>query len=139
MITLAWAAGLFDGEGSFCISISNPYSNHPHIKMQMELPNTHEPTVKRFYEIVKIGSYAFRERTNNINKDFYQWLSQSYEAVEATKMLLPYLVTKKERAELFIEFSNKWERRQGSRGDNSCSAELLAMWSEMKDLNKRGK
>jgi hypothetical protein len=60
---IAWAAGLFDGEGCVRIQLRKPRggSVSPHHHLVVDLSNTHEQTVLRFSEIVG-GTFESRPR-----------------------------------------------------------------------------
>lgn len=140
-MSIQWAAGLFDGEGSFSIHtdvrrINTTFS----VKAQLEM--THELTVRTFYSIVDIGSVRIERTGHLIHKDTYRFLASGLKASIVAEKLKPYLITKKQQAELIIEFNTVWARRINGESEplsEDIYAQLRVIASELKDLNKKGK
>lgn len=100
----AWAAGLVDGEGCFCITITNPKkqgktSMH---KFFLVIVNTHKETIDRLKEILVVGSLHSQQR--NGDKRCYRLVISSLQAIGAIKLIRPYLVTKARDADISPEF-----------------------------------
>jgi hypothetical protein len=71
---IAWAAGLFEGEG--CIS----YGERPSRRLMLRLCSTDEDVVQRFREIVGVGSiYGPVSRTNKRHKPYWVYNTTSFE------------------------------------------------------------
>jgi hypothetical protein len=79
---VAWAAGLFEGEG--CITMSDG-----HVVLQLKM--TDEDIVRRFDDIVGYGRvygpYSYSER----RKPFWVWLVQGDAVFSILELLAPWL------------------------------------------------
>jgi hypothetical protein len=94
---IAWAAGLFEGEGC----IANGTSRH---SVHLQLVMTDEDVVRRFHRIVGVGAVALREPPSLVGrgcKTQWSWYVYSVEDVRRTLVeFLPYFGTRRrERAE----------------------------------------
>ena len=105
---VAWAAGLFEGEG--CITTDSRYKNHRRITINM----TDEDVMQRFVEIVDYGRLrgpymAGKPGTPKAkHKKRWQWCTgKKPEVLRILKMFLPYFG--KRRLEKAIEAINKIE------------------------------
>ena len=95
-IQKSYLAGLFDGEGYFCIE-KDGTGLRPIIGIDM----TCEKTIKLVKELVGYG-YVSKKSTNPIHKDQWKWRVCYKNARLFANELLPYLVTKKDGAEKII-------------------------------------
>jgi hypothetical protein len=75
---VAWAAGLFEGEGSITQSSGTLY-----VRLKM----THEGVVVRFDEVVRYGKvygpYNHQYNDGSIRKPYWVWLAREYDALLA--------------------------------------------------------
>lgn len=107
---IIWASGLFDGEG--CIMITRrsgrkeQYSKH-HL-LEVSLNMIHEESVKKFHDILKIGSIRLDSKTRGNRRQIWRWTASSQKAYEVLLKLEPYLITKKEQLSLGKEFYEKF-------------------------------
>ena len=89
---LAWAAGIFEGEGCFCFSASIKSQKgrgplHASVKM------TDEDVVRRFHSIIGLGAvYTVKSRAKKLNGEYrkQQWCWQvgSFEDFQAVVAML---------------------------------------------------
>lgn len=83
---IAWAAGLFDGEGSI---------THTRRDLQVSLKNTDLELVSRFDAIVArggiYGPYEHSGRDGFVRKPFWTWVAQGDAAHEAVELLAAWL------------------------------------------------
>src|SRR5205807_198981 len=91
---LAWAAGLFDGEG---------YIGYLHkASVQLALGMVDHACVRAFAHVVGVrytGSWLkHSERNPNWNDAYYWRISRSSDVRLVLELLLPYLVAKRKRA-----------------------------------------
>lgn len=87
--SLAWAAGLFEGEG--CISFSGRACVHVSIGM------TDQDVVDRFVSIVG-GGYRYTTKDDFPHKKLYSWqVSSRQEVLRVIEKLLPYLGERRSR------------------------------------------
>jgi hypothetical protein len=85
---IAWAAGLFEGEGCFHMG----RRANGHMAVTARLAMTDGDIVERFHNIVGVGvDYGSRTRRRN-EKPVFEWGAQSARDVAAViEMFLPYL------------------------------------------------
>lgn len=119
---LAYAAGLFDGEGHIIIYRNNKKQTErykmksPFYQLICGLTNTDKKMIDFLYE--RWGaSKSIRERHKNHPtwKTCYGWTIQSNMAMNFLKDIFPWLITKKEKAKIAIEFQEgmgKFGRKQ---------------------------
>ena len=84
---VAWAAGLFEGEGTITHSGGRP---------RLALKMTDDWPVRRFAEIVGGSVYGpYRNRTGEHDgyprKDFYMWVAEGKAGARAARMMEPFL------------------------------------------------
>lgn len=133
---LAWAAGIFDGEG--CISIGyakpQPKSRHhkPSYRLTVRVTMGHEPTVRRFAEIAGTSTvHDHGARTERANAS-WTWLAMARKGEAALKLLQPYLLTKAAECEIALEFMALPDVRRGGRnGSPPMDPELLRRKHEL--------
>lgn len=86
---IAWAAGLFEGEGCFTVSLSQGKYASPRVKLR----STDEDVVRRFHSIMGLG--AVREEPYFSRKSGYktqwEWYARSSEVIRAIDLLLPWM------------------------------------------------
>lgn len=104
---VAWFAGLFDGEGSTSIQHVTYKGKYPFqsYRLRLRITLTHLPTLERVKEIWAAGTitpHHGRERSGQ--KPAWIWNAVSNQAQFILQTSLPYLVTKKAKAEIAIAF-----------------------------------
>lgn len=88
---IAWAAGLFEGEGSVYPVNQKRYGKEYHY-VRMCLKMTDEDVVDRFHAIVKVGSVTFVPREKPHYKDAWLWqLNNREQCSDLIDKLWPYL------------------------------------------------
>ena len=110
--TIQYLAGLFDGEG--CISIiranvksKNERARSPAYELKLHIRMTDPRPIKVFRDFfdTKKGGYVVRQEYKPLNhRPTYCFGCSHTKAETIIKQLLPYLICKKEQAELAIEF-----------------------------------
>ena len=81
-IEIAWAAGLFEGEGTSYITGS---------QARLELTSTDKDIVERFHRIMGCGNVHVRA-TGQVYKTQYRWcLNKRDDVVEVLTILIPWL------------------------------------------------
>lgn len=108
-VELAWAAGLFDGEG--CISISKQMQagrKNPTYRLRLDVCQNNRETLQRFRGILAgqgaIGHFYEVRRTTLTNRQVYILVYDGSNAAAALSALLPYLVRKRPEAEVALEY-----------------------------------
>lgn len=156
-ITLAWLAGIWDGEGTFGIY---RYARNKNGKWsycgRLTLSNTSIPMIDEIIRImnlleVKIDIWKeTKQRKINHKKAIHLTVNRIDSVKKVCELLLPYLIAKKDRAELLIKFLNsrKSYKRKVKRDpktgyilgviEQGYSLEDIKMWEEMRELNQVG-
>lgn len=96
-------AGLFDGEGSITLSKRSSKSNSRYLVLS--LPNTHRPVLDLMQ--TDLGGKVFLNRKPNLEKGHRGtsvWKATTDEAYQILQKLYPYLVIKKDEAEVAMHF-----------------------------------
>ena len=135
-IELAWAAGFFDGEGCIHCRIDHGKLKHQ-FQLIISISNTSLRSLERFKGIVQHGPiYVRRTYIGNFGpyKPNWQWRSVSKQAHEVLVLLFPYLVTKRQEAELAIS-ARKY--LIGNRGGSPHREILQGIAFEIRDLKGR--
>ena len=100
---IAYAAGLFDGEGS--INYAQYKCKKPNGKIYMkwnvamEVAMSDIDCIKNFYDIVKVGTIHFKGigKGSLAKIPQWRWRCSHQKALHLAKLFLPYAVTKRER------------------------------------------
>lgn len=135
----AYTAGLVDGEGH--ISIGRSLSRNKRrweYSAHVGITNTNMLILTWCHRTTRLGSITPKEKREQGWKAAFQWKLRSWEIPNFLLEILPYLVAKRQQAELMLEFlqlSNK-------RGQRSPTLEQEVLreiiYEELIELNKRG-
>jgi hypothetical protein len=83
---IAWAAGLFEGEG--CVTRVRD-------RLTPALVNTDEEVIRRFHEMIGIGilygPYESAAKDGYTRRPFFRWVVSTYDALDVLQLLLPWL------------------------------------------------
>lgn len=146
----AYAAGLFDGEGSVTIGMirrNNPNYKCPQHVLVVTCTNGHKPTIEWLHK--KFGSSkAMRKRFGqNLRwRACYGWNATANKALYFLEIVLPYLKVKKDQAELGIRFQKEYKIKRKFIHSDKTNGHTLSLetvqWREqfaqrMQKLNKR--
>lgn len=132
-----WLAAMIDGEGTIGIY---KYSKHSYL-VRLQVSNTSEELIdylKEKYNRNKHGPYKQKEERR---KDVFEWKCHSKEAIRLIKQIKPYLVIKREQAQLAIRawedtFRINYRNREIPRYALDKREEY---YQQMKKLNQIGK
>ena len=98
-INTAWAAGLFEGEGS--ISATPERRNVPHGSVwryiRLSLGSTDEDVVRRFHEVAGCGSVGGPYQYKAERKPHWQWSATGAKADAFLEEILPLLGERRQR------------------------------------------
>ncbi len=119
---LAYASGLFDGEGCITISDAPVKSNgnektSRQMQLRVTVNNTHEGVID-FLRGVFAGTKTRSDHAHRANPNYqpiWHWEVISRQALSALKLMLPYLRVKRRQAEIAIQFQNHitlWHHRK---------------------------
>lgn len=147
----SYLAGLFDGEGTVCISTSHNKNGTVIFQMNVKVANTKlelmQWLVKNFG-----GAYFVSNAKNDANKRYstqYSWQPKGKNnRKEVLVNMLPYLVIKRQQALVGLEFEKVYEGRNGCQPglklttDNPIYIEAHKKRQELRDqlvnLNRKG-
>jgi hypothetical protein len=132
--TLAYAAGIIDGEGCIYITKSWHGSRYRHLKIGVEVSCTSLNLIE--WLSIQFGGYlSFGKRPNR--KPYYRWGLSSACAAEFLQAIYPYLVIKREQAEVVFRF-----RSTLTRGGLKLSDNVVAIredcYRSLKTLKRTG-
>jgi hypothetical protein len=97
----AWAAGLFEGEGSIVNYIAQREGSS-YRRRVLALKMTDEDVVRRFHSIVQAGRVTLRRSKNERHKDQWAWECTRWADIENTlRRFLPYLGERRREAAEF--------------------------------------
>lgn len=149
---IAWLAGVWDGEGTFTIV----YDTNKRYVPRITLSNT---DVVMINEIIKIfdasgiNGHIWQETTSrkpNHKKAYHITVNKMEDVKVITKLMLPYLISKKPRAELLLRFleSRSYYKSKAERDSKTgrvlgiikqgYSDEEKSLFDQMKELNQVG-
>jgi len=133
-IELAWAAGLFEGEGTICIN--KPHKNHLGT-LRCYVGNTDREIVEFFLE--GWGGHLHEIKASGNRRVAWQWTVAATKATKFIKDILPYLHTKRvcQKAQLGLEFQDQ-KSLLGVRRTLEYRVKQFGYYERMKKLNVRG-
>lgn len=114
-VDVAWAAGIVDGEGHIGVYKSKIHRSHQTVKygLRLKVAMTHLETLTKLHAVLGVGSL----HPGVVRKSTYRkvWVLDlcSRQAEMAIRLLLPYLVTKREEAKVGLEFQTTFTRTGG--------------------------
>jgi hypothetical protein len=125
---LAYVAGFVDGEG--CFTLSN------HGATTLSIINTSKTALLFVQEVLGVGTV--NPRKQRVNKNQYIYRAYGSNCIGIVEKLLPYLIEKKEQAQVLLEYHNtpKTERKPGSRGAHSI-VDRETFITRLKELKRR--
>lgn len=126
----AYMAGIVDGEG--CVTIS--LSKRNHVTFRLFIGTVDERLVSWLQEHYG-GCVHLRKRGGN-QRDLYEWSARKAEAVRVLTSVYPYLVLKREQANIFLALAE----RQSIHDQGRLSAdEKTEAVGRIRALNRRGR
>ena len=125
MVSLEYIAGFFDGEGYIQIAKKSPggHSRSPYWLM-CSMANTHRGVLDEIQKVTG-GLVIFHKGTTGRNSPHYRLSFYTQQALTFLKAIQPYLVIKREEADLAVAFYEH-NKASGFRGRvKMTEAELL--------------
>lgn len=123
LYSVAWAAGLFDGEGCISIGYIRPSRRkdivNPSYRLTVKVTMGCQQTVRCFGEVVRAGSFQNHASKKARVNSSYSWVAMSRKAEMVLKLLRPHLVTKAREADVGLRFMALPDGRTG--GAHGCS------------------
>lgn len=102
---LAYIAGLFDGEGSITIQKRTNKNKNSYHWLRIQIANTNYDLIVWLQKM--IGGHIVSHQGKSPRKLCYIWLLVSNPAKEFLKLIYPYLIIKKSKTEIAIEYQNE--------------------------------
>lgn len=139
---LIYLAGFLDGEGSIMIGRQiKPKQKSPYFNLRITIVNTNEKVMNWIQNITR-GTIVNRRINHPKWKKIITWRIRERKAENLLKILLPYLIVKKQQAKLGLKFQNFRHSlpNNGYRGRTKRELkQLYRYYNKMKSLNKRGR
>lgn len=133
---LGWVAGIIDGEGSLTVGISQ---TGKYYQAALQVVNTDIKMLLKLQEVTGIGSIYLRKKRPG-QLPCCVWNVSLQPAIILLKQILPWLITKKEQAELFIQLAKVRETRpQTSKGNSQITSEEWDLVEKITVLKLGGK
>ena len=109
---LAYAAGIFDGEGCIGIEkVNRPHRKNPEYKLRVIVVST-DRWLCEWLRFAFGGTVQERKSHPTHTKDQWSWVAYCSTAAEFLRSVLPYMNLKRPQAELAIKFqSHKKQKR----------------------------
>lgn len=105
-LTLAYLAGLIDGEGSIGIVMKRypqPHRHPTHYPI-LNVANTHQPTIEWLHNLFGCGGLYSPQPKSIWHKPIWIWHAQSNDAGRILHMVFPYLRIKQAQARIALDF-----------------------------------
>ncbi len=108
-VVLAYIAGFVDGEGAFTVNRRWHKSKDKLRKWigysaYLEIGNTDKKVVDWLHDTLRITSDVFPQKQKAPRRICYRLRMSGKQSIVVAKAIMPYLITKKDIAKLFIEF-----------------------------------
>jgi hypothetical protein len=136
----AWAAGFFDGEG--CVAICKQVHKKGYrtsYMLQLSISQKDPQPLHIFRELFGGFLYEYSAKQNRVK--YWRWSVHGNGALSCLDRLIPFLVLKKERAEIGSDYQRKlvvWNRDFGRRGyPEPVHKEREEFYLRMRMLNQR--
>ena len=134
---LTWAAGFFDGEGT--VYIYSHSSSHRYRYLAISVSQRDPRPLLVFRELFG-GSIHRHEHTRGVEADIWKWEVRNRLAGAALVQLLPYLLLKREQAELAIAYQDLLKQRKRNVGLSDSDVDVRrAIEDKIKFLNRKGR
>ena len=145
---MAYLAGILDGEGSFiigCYAFSKK-TGVPHFHTTIQVTSTDKVLIEWLVDNFggKLSTYTARQLSNNFKRIPFRWTIHSDRVKHLCECTLPYLVIKKDQAQIMIDMRNTLEKtrmRKGQKGTQPIEKEVLdiryALFHKIKLLHIR--
>ena len=135
---ISYLAGIIDGEGSIYIQ-SRKRSNYIDYFPRFQIVNTDKKLMDWIHS--KFGGHLCQKNRVKHNPNWrlqYEWFTTRPVMDQLLKLIIPFLICKKEHAEVMLEFRKTFLEKH----NHKVSDEVLAFRNEclhkLKILNKRG-
>ncbi len=140
----AWLAGFIDGEGCIglqCIKVHGK----KYFGIRIQITQTSPGVLEHVAKITGVNRLCRTKRLGANQADAWRWDADMNDSEKVLNDILPYLIRKKEVAELAIEFIDFWKKNRPPKKPRGKLQEPIdySKFEEYKDkfhkLNARGK
>lgn len=128
---LAWAAGLFEGEGS--VRISKPAARNWG-SLNVDVPNTDEAIVRFFAD--RWGGSIHYSAPSGRRRGYWRWRCAAKQAAEFLVVIRPYIVSP--RVAQKIDHGLEFQQQKRKSSDESYRQDQWEAYWWMAELNVRG-
>lgn len=136
---IVWLSGFVDGEG--CLNLNRKIQKGKWISFVplFQVTNTHKPSIERIVKILSalgVGSHVINAQLTGNRKPYSCVRTDGMKRVKKLlELLAPFLFTKKEQAELLLEFISIRQSQpvRSPHGDRE-----IKIYQRIKELNHRG-
>ncbi len=134
---IVYLAGIMDGEGTFHIGHHN--KNSRSLTSRLYVVNTDVRLINWLHENFGGLIYTRTSIKNPHWKKKFEWVVNVSQIIPITEAILPFLIVKKEQAELMIKFRKTFDQSKpnGKRISDEILSIRLDCLSEMRKLNHR--
>lgn len=136
----AWAAGLFEGEGTVTYSAVD---DGAHTRLYVYVANTDFEVVAFFQERWPGAGIRRRVHTNPNYRDFYAWRISSMRAAAFLREIQPFLRTERVRAKVALALEAEAARRLGGFTSAEDVEQYRALFDSYRErlraMNRRGR
>lgn len=144
-VKLAYIAGIIDGEGSIMIQrqASKSFMEqraksgclHPHYAPAIRVGMLDRRPLD-FIVNVTCQGFVHEEKPYHHKRPMFRWMARSkHEIIPFLTLIVPYMIVKKEQAELCLKFVNEWVSCNGIRLTPEVIANRENAWLQMRKLN----
>ena len=136
-VDLAWAGGIVDGEG--CIGA---YATSGYMRLKLEVNNIDPRMPQMLYEMFGGTRYLHPAQRPN-ERQLYRWCAHDALAGRIIAQIYPYLVIKKEQAEIALQIAATFPIRTSKPGERrwhklpkSIKKLRVELAQQLKDLKR---
>jgi hypothetical protein len=111
----AYLAGIMDGEGSITLVRSHaPRTRGRYVYPLVRIANTDRAIIDWVVRVVPLGAYSYRSAMNERCKDVHHIGWASNDAIAVLREILPFLVAKRNQAEIVLSLwaANEWAKAE---------------------------
>lgn len=143
---LAWAAGFIDGDGSFSITrLGKSVSGVVRLQAQVSVTSKDIRPVTKLIEVLGGTAEVIHHGSGGLKpfSSYYHWRLRGKKAYDAIKLIEPYLVLKREQANLATEYLDSMAKtRLTGRGLDSMdilntNVSRVGFAAQMSALNRK--
>lgn len=132
---LGWAAGVLDGEGCILLYKATTRTGTAYV-LRVCVVNTSLLMLRRLQEIFGTGNIVVHAKATERHRPRWMWEVTTKKAEAVLKLIEPYLVNKREEAQLAL-YSRSLIGRHGVNAPNLNVIELEQIKRQLSDLKTR--